>query len=601
MAKKKSSKSPGRSKPGKRSSSADVVAQRSRNVRETIESIAIAFILAFLFRTFEAEAFVIPTGSMAPTLQGRHKDVHCPQCGFRYQSSASAEVDARARQNQNQRQVVRVVCPMCRYPMTVDPHLDQRAAQDAERVAGAHSKSYNGDRILVGKFVYEFSEPRRWDVIVFKYPGDTKMNYIKRLVGLPNEDLMIRQGDVYTRSLAEAKAGRPRQIARKPPDKVWAMKQAVADTHYLPKILYERNWPLRWQAVDANGGWQAAVQVTDQATARQTFSIAQAPGGARWLRYHHLPPSEQDWQLVRQGPLPADHEVRPQLITDFYAYNTFVTREEARNGSEYNKAGKLGLHWVGDLILQADVQVQSDSGRLLLDLIEGGIHFQCAINVASGDIEFTQDGQPLGAAKSGLQGPGTYRLAYANVDNQLLLWSDGEVLAQIPYEADNGRRPKASPDDPGDLAPVGVGSAGVALQVDRLQVFRDIYYIADEAGARGRPITDYDVSEPPLAKLSRERLRYFLSDPSQWDVFENRRTVRFEMLADEFFVLGDNSPFSKDSRLWGQDGGISHFVPRKLLIGKAICIYWPHSWDRLPYVNVPFPLFPNFADMGLVR
>ena len=37
-------------------------------MRETIESIVVAFLLAFLFRTFEAEPFVIPTGSMAPTL-----------------------------------------------------------------------------------------------------------------------------------------------------------------------------------------------------------------------------------------------------------------------------------------------------------------------------------------------------------------------------------------------------------------------------------------------------------------------------------------------------------------------------------------------------
>ena len=65
--------------------------QSSRNIRETIESIVIAFVLAFLFRTFEAEAFVIPTGSMAPTLQGMHKDVDCPECGYRYQASASVE------------------------------------------------------------------------------------------------------------------------------------------------------------------------------------------------------------------------------------------------------------------------------------------------------------------------------------------------------------------------------------------------------------------------------------------------------------------------------------------------------------------------------
>ena len=57
--------------------------------RETIESIAIAFVLAFLFRTFEAEAFVIPTGSMAPTLLGQHKDVTCVRCQFPFRVSAS--------------------------------------------------------------------------------------------------------------------------------------------------------------------------------------------------------------------------------------------------------------------------------------------------------------------------------------------------------------------------------------------------------------------------------------------------------------------------------------------------------------------------------
>ena len=61
-------------------------------VRELIESVAIAFILAFMFRTFEAEAFVIPTGSMAPTLMGRHKDVICRKCKYPYRVSASEEV-----------------------------------------------------------------------------------------------------------------------------------------------------------------------------------------------------------------------------------------------------------------------------------------------------------------------------------------------------------------------------------------------------------------------------------------------------------------------------------------------------------------------------
>src|SRR5262249_59021508 len=59
--------------------------------RETIESIAMAIILALLFRGFVAEAFVIPTGSMAPTLMGRHKDVKCPEGGQWDQTGASNE------------------------------------------------------------------------------------------------------------------------------------------------------------------------------------------------------------------------------------------------------------------------------------------------------------------------------------------------------------------------------------------------------------------------------------------------------------------------------------------------------------------------------
>src|ERR1700733_11687313 len=51
------------------------------NVKETVESILVAFILAFIFRAFVVEAFVIPTGSMAPTLYGAHMRFRCPDCG----------------------------------------------------------------------------------------------------------------------------------------------------------------------------------------------------------------------------------------------------------------------------------------------------------------------------------------------------------------------------------------------------------------------------------------------------------------------------------------------------------------------------------------
>src|SRR5437868_7931279 len=86
--------------------------------RETVESIAMAVILALLFRGFVAEAFVIPTGSMAPTLDGRHKDVWCSKCGQQYQVSGS---DEQRDDGLTGFYVATATCPICRYTQTLDP------------------------------------------------------------------------------------------------------------------------------------------------------------------------------------------------------------------------------------------------------------------------------------------------------------------------------------------------------------------------------------------------------------------------------------------------------------------------------------------------
>ena len=68
---------------------------------------------------------------------------------------------------------------MCRFTADLTPDNPQNS----------RIRRYDGDRILVAKFPYEFANPKRWDVIVFKYPDDATMNYIKRLVGLPGETI----------------------------------------------------------------------------------------------------------------------------------------------------------------------------------------------------------------------------------------------------------------------------------------------------------------------------------------------------------------------------------------------------------------------------
>ncbi|AFM20904.1 MAG TPA: signal peptidase I [Acetomicrobium flavidum] len=54
-----------------------------------------------------------------------------------------------------------------------------------------------GDRVLVAKFWYHFTEPKRGQVVVFKYPMDPTRDFVKRLIALPGETIEIKNGVVY--------------------------------------------------------------------------------------------------------------------------------------------------------------------------------------------------------------------------------------------------------------------------------------------------------------------------------------------------------------------------------------------------------------------
>jgi signal peptidase I len=59
-----------------------------------------------------------------------------------------------------------------------------------------HPTFESGDYLIVDELSYHFHEPHRGDVIVFRYPGDPKVFYIKRVIGLPGETISITQGHI---------------------------------------------------------------------------------------------------------------------------------------------------------------------------------------------------------------------------------------------------------------------------------------------------------------------------------------------------------------------------------------------------------------------
>jgi signal peptidase I len=597
--------------------------------RETIESIAMAVILALLFRGFVAEAFVIPTGSMAPTLQGRHKDVECPKCHYWYQTSASAE---RTQTDElNGLHVVTATCPVCRYTQQLDLF----------RQPNHHS--FSGDRIIVGKFCYDLAQPKRWDVIVFKFPGNAVQNYIKRLIGLPNEQIRIVGGNIYTCGLGEPEDAL--RIARKPPHKLDALLQIVDNSDYIPADLTAVGWPLRWREWTRDG---SKTSVWTSENDGKAFVTTGEHEHDAWLRYRHLVPNHADWQLIELSKqLPSSvNERQGQLISDFYAYNAgsaigqlpgtlpakYLTPENSP--AEYDplthqgpgdapSSAELGQHWVDDLAVEVLADVKGNQGEILLDLVRAGVHHECRINLADGVAKLTRigpDGQPLEflsddgkpaasvTAQTSVKGPSSYRLRLSNCDHEVLLWVNGSVVTfdgPTTYDSDDLVSPAWSPADPGDLAPAGVGSRGAAVKLSQLRILRDKYYIAGLSGMQDE--SDYDqgvriTDDTQYGQSDAEKIQRIFADPELWsrtNLFgpKNRRHTHYKLEADQFLPMGDNSPQSFDGRFWGDNysGQSHHYVERDLLIGKALLIYWPHTWNR------PVPFTPNFTKMGRIR
>jgi len=54
-----------------------------------------------------------------------------------------------------------------------------------------------GDRIFGNRLAYAFGDPERYDIVIFKYPDDQSVLYIKRIIGMPGETVVVSYGDVY--------------------------------------------------------------------------------------------------------------------------------------------------------------------------------------------------------------------------------------------------------------------------------------------------------------------------------------------------------------------------------------------------------------------
>ncbi|MDR3111233.1 MAG: S26 family signal peptidase [Planctomycetaceae bacterium] len=589
-----------------------------RLFRDTLESLAAALVLALLFKTFLIELYVIPTGSMAPTLMGFHKDVVCPQCKTRYKVNASEEfpeATGHGQSSSDESQNARVLGGTC-------PQCGTTAYLGKDNVDNVDYRSYSGDRILVAKYNYLFRQPKRWHVTVFRYPAKAQVNYVKRLVGLENETVRIQNGDVFVRKDGETDF----VIQRKPLRELNSMLQLVHDTEHAIPEWDSRGYPSAWQADEDSNA------VFDN---NKTFatSLKNPTTVTEWIHYRHIVPSSEECLKLAAGALPSTAvTAKPMLITDFTSYNSglvrnsqgmrrqasdFIAVREQHDGKKvvrdyqcYRDPDYMGLNWVGDLAVSFDITttekvVPADSG-LFVKLVKGGVVFVCKIDLRTGDAELSIEGmedvfEPV-HGKTNVKGESCHRVMFMNIDEELRLCVNGkEVTFNRParydslIDVENRMRRDRSPTEL-DLRPISIGVRGAEVTIARMKVQRDLYYLAANDNDNSWMC---DLLNSPFASYlgeTEQHNRNILSSQEFFKYFGKTKQVDFKVGHDEFLMLGDNSPMSKDSRLWTRDG-IPAPVPRELLVGEALLVYWPHG---LPLPFVPLNIIPNVKQMRFI-
>jgi signal peptidase I len=392
------------------------------------------------------------------------------------------------------------------------------------------------DRILVDRLSYALRAPRRWEVAVFRYPLDRSKSFVKRIAGIGPEELRFEHGDVWTRRADEdwRIARRPREVMRSH----WKRLDALAPevSAWIPSDLpRSSSFEAEGRAVRARGRGTVAFR-----------------GGREPIRDEYL-------------------DGYPEALLEHLSPHV----------------GDSGRNLVGDLRLEGRVRALAGCERVTVVLSEGvrRYRFELAGPAAPSAARTRIDAGP--SARAGANGvarpESPYRLpagravhiAAENLDDRLVLELDGEELLALEIEP--------AEDQAASLA---LELEGEGADLDELMAYRDVYY---------------ETRTAPIAVPA--GCYYMLGDNTQ-DSSDSREWtfVVFERLADGVRVRGgwrerenplvvghgaEGGPLTRLVDEWGEmhwfardearraTPELAPFVPRELVQGKALAVFWP--------------------------
>ena len=235
-------------------------------------------------------------------------------------------------------------------------------------------------------------------------------------MGLPHETLQIEQGDIYVKP----EGGEQFEIVQSRPTKFGPWRKTFTTTITSSNAMTAGRLAAAL-AADRFGRGRLEVGGSAAVPTKPPAATDEA-----WIRYQHFIPSQGDWRDMH-GRGRVSHPPRPHLITDFYAYDTGeqdgssrrARRADGRSLGRRLDARSHARRAQGSGIGRAG----SGQGRTALPM---RVERRKPARPALG-IDGLADFQPT--AQTGIRGAGRHRVAFANVDRQLLLWMDDDLVA----------------------------------------------------------------------------------------------------------------------------------------------------------------------------
>ena len=358
--------------------------------------------------------FRVVSGSMAATMLGPHRRVHCGDCLFEFPwGSEFVSPDGIA------------TCPNCGYAIE-------------NTFLGRQSP---GDRVHINEAAYRMCPPRRWDVAVFRSDSNPDAWTVKRIVGLPGEEISLKEGDLYVNH----------QIQRKSLVVLRQLAQLVHDQNYQPAKA--SHLPIRWRGGDNSTGWAATNG------SYRFVPVSPASDHPDWLTYHH-------WDCSHA----AAKRAQPSHVTDDLGYNQLVSRRQ---------------HFAMDLMFSCQVRA-SGHGSLLVKANNGTDKVVVRLRPRESSITVTLNRHEIGQADFPV--PLENRdceLEVALCDQQVLVAVDKQAVLRLDYNlSERPFQPTSTP--------FAIGVAHLRVTLRNLKIWRDVYYLnpygANDDWSAGQPL-----------------------------------------------------------------------------------------------------------------